>query len=782
MDNISINNLKIFATTGRFFYVNAKLYEDGKKVAIDDGTDNATNYNQVCDLIISEFSKTDFEFLETIADRICKEILVRFPLIQKVEVEVADDDTSKDLSYDTISVQVERKVSTVYVYCQADFDENKSENKGLFLDTVDEIAKHDLIRNVTRSSINEVEYDGIVLNAAIRFDTILEPEDLYFYLKYIEDNAEHNKKFDMNLEIIFFGNEVYDSDEIVIPYVGVEDKLYILKPLYEINPNFHHPISRVTIGELYEEKLERVKRKFLKEAENKKREQTNNSTKITNNVNLPESETSDDSIESIQEDAQENVQEKAYEGVQEVSQKEAISKPRVEVEFEFDTDLLEESEDLEDDSTEIATDLDKDSESDNVQEDEVEWSYLEPDLEFESDLDRASFSDTEVEADSDADLDSELNTESTIYSDKASDLDKASESYTGITSESAQYSEVDVDFDMDNYQDEEDYQDEDDKLVETDNEYFVDEKFDVEPGAADYFSFEPVTTGVKKAVKKIDNTEKVENESFDKELEIEVERKLPQKNKLENKILEAKNILFASKNLKANETIQRMEKASKDSSKLVLFDLDGTLIDSSEGITKSARYALNHFGIWDTKLDDLRFFIGPPLRNTFMEHYGFSEEKTKKAISIFRERYTKVGMFECKLYSNVGKCLRELKRKGYKIALASSKPESSCRQILEYFNIFNYFDEVVGASADGRINTKSEVLDEVFRRFSDIPTENMCLIGDTNYDVTGAAEKDIPCIVVSYGFGDINEMKKNKIAAICNDTIDIPEVLRKVWN
>ena len=192
--------------------------------------------------------------------------------------------------------------------------------------------------------------------------------------------------------------------------------------------------------------------------------------------------------------------------------------------------------------------------------------------------------------------------------------------------------------------------------------------------------------------------------------------------------------------------------------KAILFDLDGTLIDSSEGITKSAQYALSHFGIDEPDRNSLFFFIGPPLINTFMEHYGFTKERALEAVKKYRERYNKIGIFECSLFPGAKECIEALKAAGYRIGLASSKPEKSCERILEHFGILDMFDEVVGATFDGRIDTKEEVLNEVMRRWSDIPRDEMCLIGDTMFDIEGANRVDVPSIAVSFGFGDVNEM------------------------
>ena len=209
--------------------------------------------------------------------------------------------------------------------------------------------------------------------------------------------------------------------------------------------------------------------------------------------------------------------------------------------------------------------------------------------------------------------------------------------------------------------------------------------------------------------------------------------------------------------------------------KAILFDMDGTLIDSSEGITKSVQYALKHFGIEISELDCLKSFIGPPLADSFVRYYDFPVEQAREAVDVYRERYNVTGIFECSLYPGVRECIEELKRKGYLIGMASSKPEISCRRILEHFDILSLFDDVVGATMDGRIDTKEEVLHEVMRRWKDIPREEMCLIGDTMFDVEGANLVGVPCVAVSFGFGNVDEMVAAGAKAVCDDMRKLPD-------
>lgn len=215
--------------------------------------------------------------------------------------------------------------------------------------------------------------------------------------------------------------------------------------------------------------------------------------------------------------------------------------------------------------------------------------------------------------------------------------------------------------------------------------------------------------------------------------------------------------------------------------KAVLFDLDGTIIDSSEGITKSVQYTLDYYGIKEDDLENLKVFIGPPLSSSFMKYYGFSKEQALEAVAKYRERYQPIGMYECSLYPDVEKCIRVLKEKGYLIGIASSKPEHMCKAILKHFGIIDLFDEVVGATVDGKIDTKEEVLQEVMRRWQDIDKKDMCLIGDTIFDIEGANKVGIKSIGVSFGFGDVVEMKKQGAVAICDSMMELVDTVDHLY-
>jgi phosphoglycolate phosphatase len=212
----------------------------------------------------------------------------------------------------------------------------------------------------------------------------------------------------------------------------------------------------------------------------------------------------------------------------------------------------------------------------------------------------------------------------------------------------------------------------------------------------------------------------------------------------------------------------------------VLFDFDGTLVDTGEGIMKCAQYSLESIGIIVEDPKELSFFVGPPLLYTYMHRYGADETQARALIDKYRERYNPIGVYECELYPGVRDCIEKLRDMGYHIGIASSKPEHMCVTLLDHFGISDLFDDVVGATPDGRIDTKTEVLNELLRRKSeDREYISRCvLIGDTGFDIRGAMDVGVSAIGVSFGYGDVSEMSSLGAVDIADSMGDLPEIIR----
>ncbi len=205
----------------------------------------------------------------------------------------------------------------------------------------------------------------------------------------------------------------------------------------------------------------------------------------------------------------------------------------------------------------------------------------------------------------------------------------------------------------------------------------------------------------------------------------------------------------------------------------ILFDLDGTLVNTGEGVTKSVRYALEQFGIDETDQKKLERFIGPPLMESFPREYGFSVKKSSEAVTFFRQRYETVGVYECELYKDVEKSLQRLQELGCKLAVASSKREELCHVVLEYLNVDKYFD-LIGGARDAGTSTKIQVLEDVVERSALKDRSQAVLIGDTRYDALGAREAGIDCIGITYGFEqDFDEMRNAGVLGMFDTLWDV---------
>lgn len=210
--------------------------------------------------------------------------------------------------------------------------------------------------------------------------------------------------------------------------------------------------------------------------------------------------------------------------------------------------------------------------------------------------------------------------------------------------------------------------------------------------------------------------------------------------------------------------------------KAILFDLDGTLTESGEGITKSVQYALEKIGKPETELEALKVFVGPPLLEQFMKYAEIDKETAVQAVAFYRERYSTIGIFENKVYPGVARMLEELKGKGYLLAVASSKPEFFVKQILDHFDLTKYFDEIVGSEMNGNRTGKSEVIEETLRRMRfENHREQVLMVGDKEHDVLGARKSGLSCLAVSYGYGTMKELEAAeplKIAASTEEVLD----------
>lgn len=189
----------------------------------------------------------------------------------------------------------------------------------------------------------------------------------------------------------------------------------------------------------------------------------------------------------------------------------------------------------------------------------------------------------------------------------------------------------------------------------------------------------------------------------------------------------------------------------------VIFDLDGTLSNSKEGITKSVQYALGKVGIIEEDLSNLEHFVGPPMVEEYIKTYGMSEEKAFETLGYYRERYVPTGIYETKTYPGVKEILDALKEKGIKIGMATSKPENMAEEVARYLEIYDYFDIICGADLHGPRQSKQAVLEKLFDK-ANFEKEESVLVGDTKYDIEGANLLGIDSMGVTWGTGTEKEM------------------------
>ena len=211
-------------------------------------------------------------------------------------------------------------------------------------------------------------------------------------------------------------------------------------------------------------------------------------------------------------------------------------------------------------------------------------------------------------------------------------------------------------------------------------------------------------------------------------------------------------------------------------SKTILFDLDGTLTDSGEGIINCAILALEHFGLPIPDRETLRVFVGPPLHETFIK-FGVPADKADEAVAVYRSRYVPIGMFENAPYPGIRELLDALKKQGHKLYVATSKPEWMAQEILKKFQLDSYFDLICGATMDTSRTEKSQVIAYLLEQTGDV--SHAIMVGDTKYDVIGASAHSIPTIGVSWGYGTVEDMQNAGAAAIAYTTQELLELLNR---
>lgn len=210
----------------------------------------------------------------------------------------------------------------------------------------------------------------------------------------------------------------------------------------------------------------------------------------------------------------------------------------------------------------------------------------------------------------------------------------------------------------------------------------------------------------------------------------------------------------------------------------ILFDLDGTLTDPKEGITKCVQYALEKMNQPVPPADELLWYIGPPLRDSFAQSLQTENANLiEQAVHLYRERYAQKGIYECILFEGIKQLLTNLNNSGNKIVLATSKAEIYALQLLQHYQIDHLFTLIVGSNLDGTMCDKTEIIAHILGQLPDMNRNKVVMIGDRIFDITGAKNNNLDCIGVTYGYGSVEEITEANPTYIAKSVEQLGKIL-----
>lgn len=212
--------------------------------------------------------------------------------------------------------------------------------------------------------------------------------------------------------------------------------------------------------------------------------------------------------------------------------------------------------------------------------------------------------------------------------------------------------------------------------------------------------------------------------------------------------------------------------------KYIFFDLDGTLTDPKEGITNCVKYALEHYGIYETDERKLMNFIGPPLVRSFSDFYGFDEVKAKEATAKYRERFATVGLFENRVYDGIENALQKLTDSGHVLVLATSKPKIFADRIMTKYRLRPYFKAVCGSELDGTRDNKNEVIEYAIKT-TGAQRNSIIMVGDRKHDIIGSKMCNIASCGVRFGYAEQGELENAGADFIADNIDEMLKILMK---
>ena len=210
--------------------------------------------------------------------------------------------------------------------------------------------------------------------------------------------------------------------------------------------------------------------------------------------------------------------------------------------------------------------------------------------------------------------------------------------------------------------------------------------------------------------------------------------------------------------------------------KTILFDLDGTLTDPALGITNSVMYALEQMGRPVPPREELLCFIGPPLVYGFSHYTGMTQEEAEEATRLYRVYFSEKGLLENRVFDGIPEALQKLKNRGYRLVIATSKPEVYSRRILEHFGLMQYFDALAGATMDHTRNTKDKVIAYGLQEFH-IDPATAIMVGDREHDMLGARDNGLPALGVTFGYGARQELMDSGAKYIADSVEEMTDIL-----
>lgn len=266
-DEICIRNLEVYAYHGVYpqekekgqrFYLNVLLFLDTRPAGRKDDLSLSVNYGEVCERLHEWMRERSFDLLETVAEKLAERLLLTFPLIRELELEIRKPEAPIPLPFESVSVKIQRGWHQVYL----SIGSNVGDREKQLLEAVEELKAKKEIRSVKVSSFLITKpYGGVAqedfLNGAVALETMLSPKELLDFLHGIEARAGRTREIHwgprtLDLDILFYDKWIYEDEDLILPHVDLENREFVLRPLKELAPNFRHPVLGKTVSQMLE--------------------------------------------------------------------------------------------------------------------------------------------------------------------------------------------------------------------------------------------------------------------------------------------------------------------------------------------------------------------------------------------------------------------------------------------------------------------------------------------------------------------------------------------------